>query len=71
MSTEMVPTSDDANPLPTLAGTFAIYDDGHGGFVLVTDVGGDVTRKHIPAAIVKMATGGGVLGGQLRKLMGG
>jgi hypothetical protein len=54
-----------------MAGTFAVYEDGKGGYVLVTDVGGDVTRKAIPAALVKMATGNGVLAGRMRALMGG
>ena len=39
-------------PIPALAGTFVIYEDGKGGYVLVVDVGGEVTHKHIPAAMV-------------------
>jgi hypothetical protein len=51
-----------AGPAPMLAGTFAIYEDGTGGYVLVTDTQDHgVSRKHIPAAMVKMVTGGGLL----------
>jgi hypothetical protein len=60
-------------PAPMLAGTFAIYEDGNGGFVLVTDTtpdGTDPQRKHIPAALVKMATGGGLIGRKLSGLFG-
>lgn len=58
----------ETQPEPELAGTFAIYADGHGGYVLVTDtVDQGTTRKHIPAAIVRLATGNGVLG----KIFGG
>jgi len=64
-------TSDIGGPVPQLAGTFALYDDDHGGYVLVTDVGGDVTRKHIPAALVRMAMGDGVVSRRVRALMGG
>lgn len=57
-------------PVPVLAGTFALYDDGKGGYVLVTDVGGETTRKAIPAALVKMATGNGAVSKHVRRLMG-
>lgn len=56
-----------------MAGTFVIYDDGKGGLVLVvTDPEGNVTRKHIPAAVVGMARGGGLMGRMfgLKGLMG-
>lgn len=57
--------------VPMLAGTFAIYPDGSGGLVLVTDMeGSGVQRRAIPARLVKMATGGGLLGGQLAKIFG-
>lgn len=58
-------------PTPALAGTFAIYEDGNGGFVLVTETDQHGTmRKHVPAALVKMATGGGMLGRKLGGLFG-
>lgn len=49
-------------PTPLAAGTFALYDDGHGGFVLVTDMGGGPIRKHIPGTIVKLISRGGMMG---------
>lgn len=43
---------------PMIAGTFAIYEDGKGGMVLVTDTDQHGTiRKRIPAALVKMVSG--------------
>lgn len=61
-----------AEPTPVIAGTFAIYEDGHGGFVLVTDtVQHGTDRRHIPAAMVKMATGGGIVGRRIAGLFGG
>jgi hypothetical protein len=61
-----------AQPVPMLAGTFAIYEDGAGGFVLVTETTEHgVQRKVIPAALVKMATGGGMLGRRFAGLFGG
>ena len=62
MSTELTA---EPGPIPALAGTFVIYEDGKGGYVLVVDVGGEVTHKHIPAAMVKM------FGPRLFKMMGG
>lgn len=61
-----------ANPKAMLAGTFAIYEDGRGGFVLVTDTTeyGE-RRNHIPAAMVKVVSGGGLIGSRLRGLFGG
>ncbi len=61
----------DPGPIPVLAGTFALYEDGKGGVVLVTEVGGEVTRKHIPAALVKMAMGDGAVSRRVRAMMGG
>lgn len=58
--TEDVGTAD--TPVPALAGTFAIYQDGEGGFVLVTDTGTGPERKHIPGALIKMALRAGALG---------
>lgn len=64
-----------AGPQPLLAGTFAVYSDDRGGFVLVADtVDGEGTstvhRKAIPAAMVKLVTGGGPLGGMFRRMAG-
>lgn len=45
-------------PVPAIAGTFAIYEDGSGGYVLVTDTTEHGTmRKHIPSTIVKLMGG--------------
>lgn len=61
-----------AAPLAMLEGTFAIYQDGHGGFVLVTDtVQHGTDRRHIPAAMVKLATGGGMISRRLAGMFGG
>jgi hypothetical protein len=55
---------DDTQPCsevtPVIAGTFAIYEDGHGGFVLVTDTEHGTDRKHIPSTFVKLALRGGL-----------
>lgn len=60
-----------AGPEALLAGTFALYEDGQGGYVLVTDtVQHGTDRKHIPAALVKMATGGGIIGRKLAGMFG-
>jgi hypothetical protein len=69
MSAEIEPVA--VEPVPMMAGTFALYDDGHGGIVLVTDVNGEVTKKAIPAALVKLATGDGTMSRHMRRLMGG
>lgn len=63
------PTGDE--PTPAVAGTFAIYPDGKGGYVLVTDVGGTVERRHIPAAVVKMVSGGGMFARKFAQVFGG
>lgn len=43
-------------PTPLIAGTFAAYDDGVGGYVLVTDTHEHGTmRRHIPGKMVKLA----------------
>lgn len=61
-----------APPVAMLEGTFAIYQDGHGGFVLVTDtVQYGTDRRHIPAAMVKLATGGGIISRRLAGMFGG
>lgn len=45
----------DTGPAALAQGTFALYDDGRGGLVLVVQpVGQEIQRKHIPAAAVKM-----------------
>jgi len=65
---EVLPSDE---PTPFMAGTFALYEDGHGGYVLVTQVNDEITRKHIPAGIVKLAMGNGLVARQMRSLMGG
>ncbi len=66
-------------PRPVFAGTFAIYQDGRGGFMLVVQhEDGTIDQKHIPAGMVKLAQsgfmekmmGGGSGGGFLTKLIG-
>lgn len=58
-------------PTPLMAGTFAIYEDGKGGYVLVAQRDGEAApdRKHIPGALVKVLTGG-LLGRKLGNLLG-
>lgn len=51
-----------ADPAPVVAGTFAVYEDGGGGIVLVVDTGDGPQRKHIPAALIKLAMRTGALG---------
>lgn len=59
-----------APPAPMLAGTFAVYEDGQGGFVLVTQTEQHgVDRRHIPAGLVKMAMGNGIVGKTLGRFM--
>ncbi len=59
------------DPQPVIAGTFALYEDGEGGFVLVTQTDKHgIDRKHIPKALVKMATGGGIIGRKFGGLFG-
>ena len=73
------PAPDPNAPQPMYAGTFAIYSDGNGGFVLVADVNGETHRRHIPATVVRMINGGGGVMSQLagfaprraRKLLNG
>lgn len=58
---EQPPADAPPAPVPLFAGTYAIYDDGAGGVMLVLQQDGDVIRKHIPAKLIKMAemaTGG-------------
>lgn len=60
-------------PQALASGTFAVYEDGAGGFVLVTNMPdhGGVARRHIPSALVKMVTGGGMLSRKLGGIFGG
>jgi hypothetical protein len=68
---DLVPVEPVTLPTPLIAGTFALYDDQNGGYVLVTETTEHgLTRKHIPAAMVKLATGGGLLGRKLAGLVG-
>jgi len=47
---------DTDGPVPMAAGTYAVYDDTAGGFVLVIGTReGETHHKHIPARVVKMA----------------
>lgn len=77
-----VPPQHEAPPMPVeqpltpmAAGTFAFYDDGAGGAMLVMQpAGGEVLRKHIPANMVRMigkftGAGGGI--GSLLGMFGG
>jgi hypothetical protein len=58
-----------ALPVPVIAGTFAIYEDGRGGFVLVTDTEQHGQRRdHIPSAVVRLASGGGLIGRKFKGL---
>lgn len=55
-----------APPVPLFAGTYAVYDDGSGGVVLVLGQStGETVHKHIPAGLIRMAErfGGGGIGG--------
>lgn len=77
----LVPVEDDPGPVPEtvtttplvpmLAGTFAIYQHTDGGFVLVADTDGTVTRRHIPGAMVRMLTGGGMFAKKFSGIFGG
>lgn len=69
--TAPVPHPGGTPPAPMLAGTFAIYEDGQGGYVLVTDTPDHgMMRKHIPAGLVKLATGGGMVSRKLAGIFG-
>lgn len=47
---------DTDGPVPIAAGTYALYDDRAGGYVLVIGTReGETHHKHIPARVVKMA----------------
>lgn len=63
----------DPVPVPVAAGSFAIYDDGRGGFVLVTQTEQQgIHRSHISARMVKMAAAiSGGRDGLMAKLKGG
>jgi hypothetical protein len=50
------PPEQPAAPVPIAAGTYSLYQDGAGGYVLVIGTSeGAVHHKHIPAKVVKMA----------------
>lgn len=77
MSTEtteisQAPTAENAPPVPFMAGTFALYHTPDGGIMLVTETPDQgVQKKLIPAAMVKMAMGGGgMAGSMMRKMFG-
>ena len=62
------PVTDPADSAPdcVIAGTFAIYLDGKGGYVLVTDTREHgIQRQHVPHAMVKLADKLGGVGGKL------
>lgn len=72
LGVDTVPADVTPAPTPAIAGTFAIYEDGQGGFVLVTETPEHgVIRKHIPRALIKLVSGGGLLGGRIAGLFGG
>lgn len=53
----MAASTDETGPRPLIAGTFAFYEDGSGGIVAVAETPETgVVRRHIPRAMVKMAT---------------
>lgn len=64
------PPPDEAPVQPMWAGTYAVYDDGAGGVVLVLGQSTGQTLHHrIPAGLIKMAERFG--GGGLANLFGG
>lgn len=67
------PMPPQAPPQPIAAGTYAVYDDGNGGAVLVLQPkGGETMTKHLPAALIKMAERfGGAGAGPFAGLFGG
>jgi hypothetical protein len=61
-----------AGPKLLIGGTFAIYEDGRGGLVLVTDVEGrGEERRAVPAAVIKMMTGHGPVARMMGKMFAG
>lgn len=66
------PPPDTAPRTPIAAGTYAVYDDGNGGVVLVIGTReGETHHKHIPAKLIKM--GEMMMGGNnpLSAMLGG
>jgi hypothetical protein len=58
-------------PVPMFAGTYAVYDDGSGGVVLVIGQStGEIVRRQIPAGMIKMAERFGGAGSGLAGLFG-
>lgn len=56
----------DQDPTVVIAGTFVVYDDGDGGFVLVCETNNNgIVRKHITKRIVRL------MGPMLGQLGGG
>lgn len=72
-----LPATTQSEPVPMMAGTFALYATPDGGLMLVTDTPEHgVVRRGVPGSMVKMATklaegGGGPMGSLFRKMMGG
>lgn len=60
----------DPGPIPISMGTYAIYNDGSGGFVLVATADGVEHKKHIPAKLVKLISGTGAIGKLFRGQIG-
>lgn len=56
----------DEQPVPALAGTFAIYETPDGGYLLVTETDRGIDRKHIPGKLIRLATKG-----PMSKMFGG
>ena len=55
-----------------IGGTFALYHDGNGGFVLVTDTTErGIERQHLPKAMVRLASRLGVAGSKVAGIIGG
>lgn len=66
-----IPGAVEVAPKPLIGGTFAVYEDGQGGFVLVTHTEEQGPRRqHIPSALVKMFTGGGLFARRFAGLLG-
>jgi hypothetical protein len=69
-------TAAPAGPVLVGQGTYAVYEDGKGGYMLVTtDAEGNVAQQPVPAMIVAAARGEGMMGnmpgvGRIRKLLG-
>lgn len=61
-----------AEKVPVLSGEFAFYEDGKGGYALTADtVEFGHIEKRLPAALVKLVTGGGIVSRKLAGLVDG